>query len=87
MPTEKDYNAKNTDTENIQTLYLLEEYVPPRYAITRTNQCMVDLSDFVLTGVNGLSGGANTALEYAERKHKNIIYLDAYREKENKYEI
>ncbi len=86
MPTEKDYNAKNTDTENIQTLYLLEEYVPPRYAIARTNQCMVDIADIILTGVNGLSGGANTALEYAEKKHKKIIYLDPYREKENKYE-
>lgn len=70
--------------DEIQTIYLLEERVPPRYAIIRTNQCMVDISDFVLTGVNHTCGGANTALEYAEKKHKKIIYLNKEREEKNK---
>ena len=70
--------------DEIQTIYLLEERVPPRYAIIRTNQCMVDISDFVLTGVDHTYGGANTALEYAEKKHKKIIYLNKEREEKNK---
>ena len=85
MPTgtdERSTEAKLRD--EIQTVYLLEERVPPRYAIIRTNECMVDLSDFIITGVDHTYGGANMALEYAERKHKKIIYLDKEREEKNK---
>ena len=86
IPTGTD--KRSTDEklrDEIQTIYLLETKVPPRYAIIRTNQCMVDISDYIVTGVRYTSGGANTALEYAEKKRKNIIYLDKDREEQNRY--
>lgn len=58
-----------------ETVYLLERTPPRRYAIIETNKCIVDLSDFILSGVANHCGGANTAIEYAERKKKNIYYL------------
>lgn len=57
------------------TVYLLNRYVPPALAIIETNKMMVDCSDFIVCGVKYTFGGANTAIEYAERKKKNIVYL------------
>ncbi len=59
-----------------ESVYLLEGRVPPRYAILRTNQKMVLLSDFVVSGVLSHYGGAYKACDFAKR-HKKII-LDIF---------
>ena len=87
IPTDTDERSTETKLrDEIQTVYLLEEYVPPKYAIARTNQCMVDLSDYIVTGVDHTYGGANAALEYAEKRQKKIIYLNKQREEKIKRE-
>lgn len=43
---------------------------------------MVDCSDFIVCGVKYTFGDANTAIEYAERKKKNIVYL--FEERKNR---
>ncbi len=55
------------------TVYLLEESVIPRFAITKTNQKAVDMCDFVISGVCRNYGGAYQAIRYAKRKQKTII--------------
>ena len=52
------------------SVYLLEESVPPKYAISRTNRILVEKADFVITAVERSWGGAQLAHEYAERKQK-----------------
>ena len=52
------------------SVYLLETNVPPKYAIVRTNQLLIDKADFVLTAVCRSWGGARTAHDYATRKKK-----------------
>lgn len=64
------------------SVYLLNRYVPPALAIIETNKMMVDCSDFIVCGVKYTFGGANTAIEYAERKKKNIVYL--FEERKNR---
>lgn len=57
-------------------VYLLgESKVPPQYAIPRTNQKLVDLSNYIVSGVNHDSGGAFTACSYARKKGKLIINI------------
>lgn len=55
------------------SLYLLEKPVPPRFAIPHTNRKMVDLSDYILSGVNHDYGGAFTACSYARTHGKTVI--------------
>ena len=57
------------------TVYLLEKRTPPRYAIVKTNEAVVKLADFVLSGVYYSRGGAYQACEYARRRKKTIIQL------------
>ncbi len=58
-----------------ESVYLLEKPVLPKFAITYTNQCVVDKADFIVSGVLLESGGAWTACEYARRKKKRILYI------------
>ena len=55
------------------TVYLLEERVIPKYAISKTNQKAVDICDFVVSGVCRSYGGAQQAIRYAKRKQKVVI--------------
>ncbi len=55
------------------TVYLLEKSVPPRYAIIKTNEAMVNKADFVVVAIAYDWGGAWRAYEYARRKKKRII--------------
>ena len=55
------------------TVYLLEEKVIPKFAISRTNEKTVDICDFVVSGVCRNYGGAQQAIKYARRKQKTII--------------
>ena len=61
--------------------YFLENRVPPRFAIVKTNEEMIKHTDFVLSGVVWRRGGAYQACEYARRKGKKVIFI---LQKENK---
>lgn len=67
------YLNRNTDTSGYDsTLYPELEEVPPRFAISKRNESMVDLSDVVVAYVTHGWGGAAKTLEYAKRKRKVI---------------
>jgi uncharacterized phage-like protein YoqJ len=51
------------------------ENVPLRFAISRRNEWMVENSDIVIAYVNYSWGGAAKTLEFAKRKHKQIIHI------------
>ena len=57
------------------TEFLLEKHVIPRFAITETNKAVIDLCDFVVSGVCRNFGGAQQAVKYAIRKKKSVISL------------
>ncbi len=57
------------------SVYLLEQHVPMRFAVTHTNRKMADLSDFILSGVYRNYGGAYTACSYARKHGKTIISI------------
>ena len=58
------------------SVYLLKDTkIPPRYAIPQTNQKLVDLSNYIISGVNHDSGGAFTACNYAKKHSKLIISI------------
>jgi len=57
------------------SVYFLEEKVPPRFAIIKTNEKVIDNSDFVIVAVRKRWGGAYRAFEYARRKGKTIIQI------------
>lgn len=58
-----------------ESTYLLDKRVPPKFAITYTNQAMIDYADYIISGVQCDWGGAWKACEYACRKKKIIIKL------------
>ena len=67
------YLNRNTDTSGYDsTLYPELEEVPLRFAISKRNERMVDLSDVVVAYVTHGWGGAAKTLEYAKRKRKVI---------------
>lgn len=57
------------------SVYLLERNVPRRYAIAETNKRLADRVDCVLSGVVYGFGGAYQAVEYAKKRHKNVVPL------------
>ena len=57
------------------SVYLLEKAVPPKFAIFKTNEAMVDKTDFIVVAVRYDWGGAQNAYCYAKRKKKQIINL------------
>lgn len=59
------------------TIYPPLESVPPRYAISKRNQWMVDISDVVVAYVLHNWGGAATTMRYAKRKNKKLILYES----------
>ena len=58
------------------SVYLLKDTkIPPRYDIPQTTQNLVDLSNYIISGVNHDSGGAFTACNYAKKHSKLIISI------------
>ena len=55
------------------SVYLLDKSVPPRFAISYTNKKIVELSDFIISGVVAGYGGAAAACNYAKKRNKTII--------------
>lgn len=51
--------------------------VPPRYAILKRNEWMVEQADTVITYVQHPFGGAAKSKEFAQKKHKTIIELSS----------
>lgn len=71
MPCEKDFCACD---DNIETIYPEElAGTHPKYAIAKRNSWMIDKSDFVVTYVSHISGGAAQFKSLAQRKNKKII--------------
>lgn len=64
------------------TIYPPLESVPPRYAISKRNQWMVEASDVVVAYVLHSWGGAAITLQYARRKKKQLILYESMREKD-----
>ena len=57
------------------TIYPPLENVPPRYAILKRNEWMVDKADLVIAYVKNMYGGAYKSLIHAKRKEKQVINL------------
>lgn len=51
------------------------EKVPPKYAIIKRNEWMIDKADLVIAFVKFSWGGARRTLDYAKKKKKKIINL------------
>ena len=58
-----------------RTLYPGLEHVPKRFAISKRNQYMVDVTDVLVACVDHPWGGASKTLEYAKRKKKSLYLL------------
>ena len=65
----------NTDFYDC-TEYPPIEAVPPRYAIVKRNEYMIDRADAVIAYVIYTFGGAWTTLEYARKRGKEFIKVD-----------
>ncbi len=57
------------------TIYPPLENVPPRFAISKRNEWMVNQADLIIAYVKHTYGGAYKSLEFARRKKKHIINL------------
>lgn len=67
------YLNRNINTVGYDsTLYPELEAVPPRFAISKRNERMVEMADVVVAYVTHGWGGAAKTLEYAKRKRKTI---------------
>ena len=51
------------------------ETIPPRVAIVKRNEWMIQKADFIIAYVKHTYGGAYKALQYARKKKKSIINL------------
>ena len=66
----------NTDVSKYDSvLYPTLEHVPPKFAILRRNQFMIDQADLIIAYVEYRYGGAYTGVQYAMKKQKRIINL------------
>ena len=57
------------------TVYPPLENIPPKFAIIKRNEWMIDQSDMIIAYVEHSYGGAYQSLHYARRKGKPIINL------------
>ena len=57
------------------TIYPPIEKTPPRYAIIKRNEWMINEADLIIAYVKFSYGGAYKALNYAQKKGKRIINL------------
>ncbi len=70
------YYPKNKDYKNNfydETMYLLEEKVPAKFAIYYTNRKIIDMCDYIVVGIKRKYGGAYSAFKYAKSRNKTII--------------
>lgn len=70
------YNRLRQETDLYdEIVYPFEGKVPPRLAIIKRNQWMIDRADVVVAYVTHPFGGANETLEYAKKRKKHIVSL------------
>lgn len=55
------------------SVYWLDKSVPPKFAISYTNQKTMEHADYIVSGVVHDWGGAWTACDFARRKKKTIL--------------
>lgn len=67
---------RHLKTRYDEIIYPPIENVPYRYAILKRNEWIADNSDLIISHTVYTIGGAGKMLEYAERKNKNIVYLN-----------
>ena len=60
------------------TVYPPLENVPPKFAINKRNEWMVEQADLIIAYINHPYGGAYKSLTFAKRKKKRIINLGEY---------
>ena len=53
------------------------ENVPPKYAITRRNQWMIDRCDLLIAYMENPLGNTRKCVEYAVRKGKGVVFIDS----------
>lgn len=70
------YMPKPNDNDTADTI-LPEglESVPPRYAIVKRNEWMLNRCDYVIAYVTHISSGAYKFVQQAEKKEKAVIYI------------
>lgn len=66
---------KDRREEFDEIIYPPLESVPPRLAIIRRNEWMIDNSDLLIAYVKYSWGGAAKTLEYAKRRGKSILSI------------
>ena len=66
-------NRKINDADYDRTVYPIQGKVPPRFAIVKRNQWMVEQADVVISAVTHGWGGAVKTLNYARGKGKVIF--------------
>lgn len=63
------------------------EKTPPKFAIIKRNEWMIDKSDFLIAYVEHNWGGAYRTLEYAKKQsYTNIVILNSDKQKGVFYE-
>ncbi len=60
------------------SIYPPIERTPPKFAISKRNEWMINNSDLIIAYVNREYGGAYKSLRYAKRKNKKIINICDY---------
>lgn len=53
------------------------ENVPPKFAIARRNQWMIDRCDLLIAYMENTAGNTRKCVEYAISKQKTIVYADS----------
>ena len=71
----QDKNKFVLDKKYDDSVYLLEGETLPKFAISKTNEKMMDRADFVVAWVRYGWGGAQSAYRYAKRKKKKIVNI------------
>ncbi|MCB6570549.1 hypothetical protein LI142_13675 [Eubacterium limosum] len=73
LPEKKEEFPLYTDNETILPDGI--ENYPKRFAITYRNKWMVEQSEYLIAYVKNSFGGASKTLEYATKRHLNIIEI------------
>ena len=73
--TEKSLRAAKESNLYDEILFAGLENIPPRLAIIKRNEYMVDQADLILAFVDHTWGGAYRTLSYAKKRKKNILNL------------
>ena len=58
-----------------EAIYLQDNNVPPKFAICNTNRKLVQSVDFIISGVERLTGGAKSTCDYAKRALKSMYNI------------